>query len=64
MNASPDPEDRLSHLVESLITGFEELLSIVRVQVDSEKALREKIEFAANEVSDERCSAHTYHFIL
>ncbi|KAK7894688.1 hypothetical protein LTR67_005427 [Exophiala xenobiotica] len=49
MNASPDPEDRLSHLVESLITGFEELLSIVRVQVDSEKALREKIEFAANE---------------
>lgn len=64
MVASPDSEDRLPHLVESLISGFEELRSIVRIQFDSEKALREKIEFAANEVSDESCSAHTYRFIL
>ncbi|KIW50400.1 hypothetical protein PV05_11990 [Exophiala xenobiotica] len=49
MVASPDSEDRLPHLVESLISGFEELRSIVRIQFDSEKALREKIEFAANE---------------
>lgn len=53
MSASQSPEARLTHLVEALISGFEELFTLVRGQVDNEKALRDRVEFAANEVSDQ-----------
>ncbi|KIW15433.1 hypothetical protein PV08_05479 [Exophiala spinifera] len=49
MSVSQSPEARLTHLVEPLISGFEELLAIVRGQVDNEKTLRDRVEFAANE---------------
>jgi hypothetical protein len=51
MHASSSPEERLSQLVDGLISGFEELLSTLRSHVENEKALQERIEFAADEVS-------------
>lgn len=51
MHAPSPSDDRLSCLIDSLIAGFEELLTCVRAQVANEKLLRERIEFAANEVS-------------
>lgn len=51
MTASSVPEDRLSQLIDSLISGFQVLLSTLSAHVDNEKVLRERIEFAADEVS-------------
>jgi hypothetical protein len=50
MTAS-SPEDALSLLIDSLVTGFETLLSHVRENLENEKLLRDRLEFAANEVS-------------
>ena len=51
MNLSPSPETRLPPFVESLIAGFETLLTGIRVHIDEGKVLRERLEHAANEVS-------------
>jgi len=51
MNLSHPYEERLSHLAESLIPGFEVLLTGIRIHIDDGKLLRERLEHAANEVS-------------
>ncbi|KIW72926.1 hypothetical protein PV04_01085 [Phialophora macrospora] len=48
MTAS-SPEDALSLLIDSLVIGFETLLSHVRENLKNEKLLRDRLEFAANE---------------
>ena len=41
----------LPQLVDDLVAGFETLLSTVGEHIENEKALRDRLEFAANEVS-------------
>ena len=50
MNASSHPDNRLFDLVDSLIAGFEELVSVVSLQTETEKTLKARIDLAANEV--------------
>lgn len=50
MNASLESADRLLDLVDCLIAGFEELVSLVSFQAENEKTLKSRIELAANEV--------------
>jgi hypothetical protein len=40
----------VSPTLDSLISEYEALLSIVRAQAENEKRLRERLDFAANEV--------------
>ncbi|KIW90304.1 uncharacterized protein Z519_08948 [Cladophialophora bantiana CBS 173.52] len=49
MNVPPPPDASQSALIDSLISGFDALLSTVRAHIENEKALRERLEFAANE---------------
>lgn len=51
MNASSSSKDHSSPLIDSLVSGFETLLTTVRAHIDNEKVLRERLDFAANEVS-------------
>lgn len=51
MTAPPPPENNISPLVDSLAAGFEALLSTLQLQTETEKALRARLDFAANEVS-------------
>lgn len=53
MSPAQPPEDLLKRLVEDLVFLFEELLPVVQTQIDNEKALGERVQFAANEVSDQ-----------
>ncbi|OAP59582.1 hypothetical protein AYL99_06880 [Fonsecaea erecta] len=48
MHASP-PDISESAIIDALISGFDALLSTVRAHIKNEKALRERLEFAANE---------------
>ena len=38
-------------MINSLASGFEALLSTVRESIENEKVLRDRLDFAANEVS-------------
>ncbi|KIV80769.1 hypothetical protein PV11_08247 [Exophiala sideris] len=49
MNAPSVPENRLFDLVDSLIAGFEDLVTVISLQAENEKTLKAKIELAANE---------------
>ncbi|KIW44552.1 uncharacterized protein PV06_03012 [Exophiala oligosperma] len=49
MSPAQPPEDLLKRLVEDLVFLFEELLPVVQTQIDNEKALGERVQFAANE---------------
>jgi hypothetical protein len=42
--------NNVSHTLDSLISEYEALLSIVRTQAENEKRLCERLDFAANEV--------------
>lgn len=50
MNASSPSEARLVAIVDSLTFGFQTLLSSLRAHRELEKTLRQRLEFAANEV--------------
>ncbi|KIW35537.1 uncharacterized protein PV07_02227 [Cladophialophora immunda] len=48
MNATP-PDASQSAIIDTLISGFDALLSTVRAHIENEKALRERLDFAASE---------------
>lgn len=50
MVVPPETEDHLAPLIQSLVLGFETLLKTVHDQRQKEKVLRERLDFAANEV--------------
>lgn len=50
MTASPISDDRLPAVVDSLTSGFQSLLTSLRAHRALEKTLRQRLEFAANEV--------------
>ncbi|KIW77800.1 hypothetical protein Z517_07633 [Fonsecaea pedrosoi CBS 271.37] len=45
----PPTDPNLSAIIDALISGFDALLSGVRAHIENEKALKERLEFAANE---------------
>ncbi|KAJ9609069.1 hypothetical protein H2200_006840 [Cladophialophora chaetospira] len=46
---APATEDALPLLIDSLVSGFEALLTTVRENIENEKVLRDRLDFAANE---------------
>lgn len=50
MTTPSPPEARLPAIVDSLTTGFQTLLTSLRAHRELEKILRQRLEFAANEV--------------